>query len=423
MRGHRGTVRRLASASFASVIGTQAANIGLIALVFQRTHSGSWIAATMVANYAMRVVAAPWAGAISDRFDRRRVMISSNLAAATVFVGLAFARSPEMIVGLAALASAVQAPFPSASSALIGSLVPANDRGWANSMRAAAGSAGMLLGGLAGGALVAASGAAASFLINAASFLVSALVIASVRGVFRVDQIMVGHDRANLGLWAGVRVLRATPALMICAATMALTLLSVGMANVAEYPLVVGVGGTSAAYGVIVAAWAAGQFVGARIARRIETPVGEKRALGFGVLGTGLCVGSIGLFPSVVSMVVLFAISGVAWSAANVAATGVLQRWPPDAVRGRVFSTYTALQQTALGVSLCLGGTLLAGVNPRVVFILAGALGATSAFAATRMPPRADRPLSPDTTPNRQSASSREALRERRASSVPTFAS
>jgi MFS family permease len=421
MHGHRGTIRRLASASFASVIGTQAANIGLIALVFQRTHSGSWIAATMVANYATRVAVAPWAGAISDKYDRRRVMISSNVSAAAVFVGLAYVHSPEVIVGLAALASATQAPFASASSALIGSLVPASDRGWANSMRAAAGSAGMLLGGLAGGALVAASGAAASFLINAASFIVSALVIGSVRGAFRVAPTSPDHDHG--GMWAGLRLLRATPALMFCAATMALTLLAVGMANVAEYPLVVGVGGTSAGYGVIVAAWAAGQFVGARLARRIETPLGEKRSLGLGVLGTGGCVGLIGLFPSVASMVALFAVSGVAWSVASVAATGVLQRWAPDAVRGRVFSAYTALQQSALGVSLCLGGTLLSGVAPRGVFVLAGALGVASAWVATRMPPRPGRPVSLEIAADKQRGSAGEVPRQLRAGLVPAFAS
>jgi MFS family permease len=204
---------------------------------------------------------------------------------------------------------------------------------------------------------------------------------------------------------------------------MALTLLAVGMANVAEYPLVVGVGGTSTGYGVIVAAWAAGQFVGARLARRIETPRGEKRSLGLGVLGTGGCVALIGLFPSVASMVALFAVSGVAWSAASVAATGVLQRWAPDAVRGRVFSAYTALQQSALGASLCLGGTLLSGVDPRVVFILAGALGVASAWLATWMPPRAGRPLSPEAASERQRGIAGEALRERRAAPVPAFAS
>jgi MFS family permease len=423
MHGHRGTIRRLASASFVSVVGTQAANIGLIALVFQRTHSGSWIAATMVANYATRVAAAPWAGAISDRFDRRRVMIWSNLSAAAAFVGLAFAHTPEVIVVLAALASATQAPFPSASSALIGSLVPASDRGWANSMRAAAGSAGMLLGGLIGGALVAASGAAASFLINAGSFVVSALVIGSVRGAFRANAQATTAAHEHAGMWAGLRLLRATPALMICAATMGLTLLAVGMANVAEYPLVVGLGGTSAGYGVIVAAWAAGQFAGARLARRIKSPRGEKQALGLGVFGTGGCVALIGIFPSVPSMVALFAVSGVAWSAANVAATGVLQRWAPDAVRGRVFSAYTALQQSALGVSLCLGGTLLSGVDPRVVFILGGGLGVASAWLATRMPPRAGRPLSLETASDRQAGSAGEAIRKRRAAPVPAFAS
>jgi MFS family permease len=245
----------------------------------------------------------------------------------------------------------------------------------------------MLLGGVIGGALVATSGASAAFLINAASFVASASLIASVGRISRTQPSGAIHG-AQSDVGAGMRTLRATPALMICAATMALALLSVGMANVAEYPLVIAVGGTSAGYGVIVASWAGGQFIGSRIGRRISTPRGEKLALGFGLLTTASAVALIGALPSVISMILLFALSGVAWSCANVAATGVLQRWAPDAVRGRVFSAYTGVQQAALGTSLCLGGTLLSDVSPRTVFVFAGALGVISALLAARMPPR-----------------------------------
>lgn len=209
---------------------------------------------------------------------------------------------------------------------------------------------------------------------------------------------------------------------MICAATMALALLAVGMANVAEYPLVIGVGGSSAVYGVIVAAWAGGQFLGARLSRRIATAKGERRALGFGILGTTTCVGLIGIIPSVESMVVLFAASGIAWSAASVAATGVLQRWAPDAVRGRVFSAYTALQQSAIGTSLLLGGTLMSGVSARTVFILAGVLGLASSWLATRMPPREPRGSSlPGALAGGQHADER-AVRELTRQPAPAFA-
>jgi MFS family permease len=384
---HRSAIRRLALASLVSVIGTQAANIGLITLIYVRTgHSGAWIAAIMVANYATRLACAPWAGAMSDRFDRRKIMLASNFASAVVFLCLAYAQSPWLIVALAAVASAAQAPLPPASSALIGSLVPAEERGWANSMRAAAGASGMLIGGLIGGALIAAAGSAAAFVVNAASFFIAALIVSSVRGAFRVQPISRAHE--HQGLSAGLRLLRVTPALAICSATMALTLLSVGMANVAEYPLVVAIGGTSTGYGIIVGAWAAGQFVGARLARRISTPRAEKLALGGGLLGTAVCTGFIGVVPSIASMVALFAVSGISFSIANVSATGVLQRWSPDEVRGRVFSAYTGLQQAALGLSLVLGGTLLPGVEPRVVFVIAGILGITAALVALRMPPR-----------------------------------
>jgi MFS family permease len=378
-----------------SVVGSQAANIGLIALIYQRTHhSGSWLAAALVADYATRVVCTPWAGAISDRLDRRTVMVVSSLGAAAAFVGLAFAHSPWLIVALAAVTSAAEAPFGPASGALIGALVPADDRGWANSLRSMAGSSGMLIGAFFGGAMVAAVGPSIAFIANAASFLVAAALIASVRGRFRA-QPGIGTGAAGMG--SGFRLLRVTPALSICTAVIALSLLAVGMINVVEYPLFVSLGAGSAAFGIAVASWAAGQLIGARLARRLSTPKGERRALTSGLFLTAVGIGAAGVIPSVVLVTAVFALGGVGYSLASVAAVGVLQRWSPDATRGRVFAAYTGIQQAMMGTSLCTGGVLLAALSPSRICLLAGALGIAASALALRMPPRSPGLLRPPT--------------------------
>jgi MFS family permease len=98
-------------------------------VIFERTGgSGAWVAALVLTQFATSVFAAPWAGAIGDRFDRRVVMIGSDLLSAAVFVAVAFSHSAIQLVALAALAAIVGAPFGPASGAFLVMLVPEAQR-------------------------------------------------------------------------------------------------------------------------------------------------------------------------------------------------------------------------------------------------------------------------------------------------------
>lgn len=391
----RPIVRIVAAASLISIVGSQAANIGLVALVYALTHhSGGWLAAALVANYGTRLIVAPWAGEIGDRFDRRHVMIASNIAAAAAFTALATARSPLLIVVLGAATALAESPFAPAAGALIGSLVPEKERAWANAFRSMAGSGGMLLGALFGGVLVAAAGSRASFLVNAASFLIAAGVIALVRGSFRATR-SDGNGAPRRRLRAGFDTLFSTPALRICAAGMALSLLGTGMVNIAEYPLFVALGGGSTAFGVAVACWGVGELFGARVARRISTAENEKVALVSGLLLSASAIGIAGLVPSVAGAAGVFALGGVGYAIALIAAAGVVQRWSSDEVRGRTIAAYQAAQQSALGISMCAGGALLSVTSPGDVCVIAGGLGICASCLIIRMPPRPTSPRLP----------------------------
>src|SRR3954447_8506563 len=72
--------RRLLAALAASQLGDWLYNVALLELVFARTHSASWVAATTAARVLPIIVLGPLGGVVADRFDRRRVMIASDLA-------------------------------------------------------------------------------------------------------------------------------------------------------------------------------------------------------------------------------------------------------------------------------------------------------------------------------------------------------
>src|SRR3954447_9642355 len=95
--------RRLAAALAASQTGDWLYNVALVTLVFERTGSAAWVALTTAARIIPIVALGPLGGVVADRFDRRRVMIASDLARMGVMVALgivALAGLPIVLVPL-----------------------------------------------------------------------------------------------------------------------------------------------------------------------------------------------------------------------------------------------------------------------------------------------------------------------------------
>ena len=223
--------------------GSQAARVAQIAIVYERTHgSGVWLAAVFFTSFAVRALVGPAVGALGDYFDRRAVMVASDVAAAAAFVGIATVRSPVSLLLRSVVAALAEAPLSPAANAQMLMVVPEDQQAWATAQRASANWTGILVGGIVGGALVAAVGAPDAFLINAATFLVSVGC--------RLHRISGGPYRAEkstkteyAGVWAGVRLVLREPALRLSTGSICLGYLGDGMMNVAEYPLFVRIGG------------------------------------------------------------------------------------------------------------------------------------------------------------------------------------
>src|SRR3954470_14890564 len=114
-----GIARRLALGRLISISGGAAAYIALVASIYGRTHSAVWISAAILASVVASVACAAPAGWIGDRFDRRRVLIGSDLAAAGVSLAMALTGQPIALVVLMGLGTIAQSPFEPASAAAI----------------------------------------------------------------------------------------------------------------------------------------------------------------------------------------------------------------------------------------------------------------------------------------------------------------
>jgi len=385
-----------------SSVGTMAAYVALVAVVYDRSgHSGGWVAAVLVVMFGVAAAVGPWAGALGDRFDRRRLMIVSDVAGAATFVGIAFAHSLVLLMVLAGLSSLASAPFGPASQALLVMLVPVDRRTWATATRASSYSAGQLLGGVSGGFLVAAFGGSTAFLINAVSFLVSAVFITQIKGSYRAAAV---NDQTHAGVSAGFRLVGRTPALRLTLVAVSVGLLGTGMINVAEYPLFVSLRGGSEAYGVAVSGWALGAFLAGRVVRREGDAFAERRRLLAGCALVAVAIGLCGVVPVVAVVVVLFSIGGFAASTRSIAATLIFQRWAPDHVRARAFAAMGSANIGAIGIAMIVSGLVLNTLTPAGVCAAAGLIGLLALLIAWRIPPRRRQPVSSDRVASAETA-------------------
>lgn len=176
--------RRLLTALAVSQAGNWLYNVALLAVVFERTHSAGWVAVTTAARVLPIVICGPFGGVLADRFDRRRIMIASDAiqaGAMLALTGVAAAGWPIALAPLlAALATVAAAPYPSCVAATTPRLVDAPRLAGANAARSAVNSACVMLGPALGGLLLALGSPTVAFLVNAISFVGSAVLVASL---------------------------------------------------------------------------------------------------------------------------------------------------------------------------------------------------------------------------------------------------
>ena len=374
-----GIARRLALGRLISLSGGSAAYIALVAAIYGRTHSAVWISAAIFASVIASVVSAPAAGWIGDRFDRRRVMIAADLAAAAGSLGMALTGQPWALVALMGLSTVVASPFEPASAAALPNLVGPEDVPRANALVAATASAAYLSGPLLGGVVLGAGVSSATlFAIDAATFVVSALLIASIR-----QQFGSGATDEHPGVLTGFRVIVREPRLRIPVLAGMVSLVGVGIVDVASYPLSIHLDGGTQGYGAMTALLGGGGLLGAAVAGRVLR-AGSARVLVWSFAAGAAGLGLAGAAPVLTIGLAGMALAGAGRGLGDVAATTLIQEQTADAVRSRVFAAQEGATHIAFSVSALSGGLLVQLVSARGAFAVATAFGvAAAAIAAT----------------------------------------
>ncbi|MBO0980774.1 MFS transporter [Microbacterium sp. SD291] len=355
-------LRTLALAFIADGGASWAYNVVLISYVFERTHSAGWIAALVTVRWIVGMLCGGYAGVLADRYDRRMVLMVSAILAAFVTLGIAtlvvFDAPLWLLLLAAALLTAVCSPVRAASGALIPETVPESDLVAANALFAVLESVIVVVGPGIGAVLLLVGEPVWGILINAASFVVAALLYRTLRVRSRGSAEPGGGAFTQ---WvSGVAALGKHHKALVLTMFLVLDSAVASSATVLLPSLAEHLDGGVAGYSLLLAANALGSVIVAGLAQRLT---GSRRLT---LLITGaLVIQCVPLWISVFvgsipSALLLQVVSGVGMVIVDVLAFTTLQRDLPRDVLGRVIGTVDVMILASAVLTSILGSWLLA---------------------------------------------------------------
>jgi MFS family permease len=354
-----------------SFVGDAVSIVALVVLVVQITGSASAVGGALVARL-LPTVASPLAGVLADRVDRRVVLVASDLARAVLVLGLVFVRDLATIYVLVFLMGLARTVFNPTIRASFPSVVGGGDLTRANALIGGTFSTSIMVGPALGGVLVASIGVDAAFLADAATYLVSAILLSTVplphpRRESEQQEGFVRELRSGFGYLIGTRV----PLAIVVGAF--LTILTINATVPAEVFLAKETfGAGDAGYGLLVSLWGGGMVLGSAMMAVLGDRI-NLVFLYFLSIFVGACaLMGTGLAPAFALALGALTVEGVATGIDNVATDTILQKRVPEAFLGRVFSLRFLGYSAGEALAYPLGGLLVDAVGPRATYLLAG---------------------------------------------------
>lgn len=365
-------------AQLVSLVGDQLARVALAVLVFDRTGSPLLTGLVYALTFLPWLIGGPVLAGLADRYPRRRVMLATDLARAALVGLMAIPGVPlAVLCGLLIAAVAFNAPFSAARAALLPEVFPDDRYVLASAVGNITAESAQVLGFAVGGGLVALIGAQQALGVDAATFLVSALVLRL--GV----QNRPGPDRddadRSLGLISGARYVFADRRLRALAGLAWLAAAYVVPEGLAV-PYAVDLGYGAAAVGLLLAANPVGTVIGGIVVGRLLSPA--RRLAAMRPLALFSCAPLIGCWwqPGLAASLALWALSGFG-SAYMLAANVAFVRAVPNARRARCFAVVQTGLVVGQGAAIVLAGLLAELIPVHQVVAVAGAAGVVVAAA------------------------------------------
>ncbi len=374
--------RNLWAAGGTSALGDGAyvAAVPLLAVSF--TTNPRFIAGVATAAFLPWLLLSLHAGALADRYDRRRLMWTAQIVQAGA-VGLVAVVATLHVhqIWLLYLASftlgAAETVFSNAAQSVLPSVVPPALLETANGRQYATETVTERFVGPPVGSVLFAIAPALPFWLDAASFGISVLLLMRVR--YRTDfepppareRRTMRHEIAEGLRWLWRHRLLRTLAILLAVTNMASQLATSTFVLFAREQLHV----STRLYGVLLATSAVGGVLGGIAAQRTVRRLGTRGAI---VAASGLGAGSAAvvavLAHNIYVMGTCLAISAFSSTNWNVATVSLRQRTIPDYIRGRVNSTYRLAGWGSIPIGALIGGFVAADLGLRAPWFVSAAM-------------------------------------------------
>ena len=365
-----------------SLLGDWFNLIASAALIARLTGSGLAVGSLFVVRMLAQFIMGPIGGLLADRFNRKRLLIAADLIRAAVVPGFLLVNGPEdlwFLYTLTAVQLGVSGIFNPTKDAILPDITRPEELGTANALYATTWSTMLALGAALAGVVAGQWGLQPAFIIDSASFLLSAFLIGGIvyRSTLKPSESFTLQHVAEEYL-GGLQYLRGNRDVFLIAvqkASMALAVSSVFQiiaVDLTSKVYVLGDGG-STGLGLMYAAVGLGTGLSPILARAFtgdrEPRLRAAIAAGYVFSGAGLLtVATLASFP-----IILFGtfLRGFGVAISWVFSTTLLLQKLPNEVRGRVFGTEYALFTLMNALGAPIGGWVIDNVDnaiPRLLF-------------------------------------------------------
>jgi predicted MFS family arabinose efflux permease len=390
--------RRLYLANAVSQMGDWFNVVALFSLLLELTGTGEAVAIALLTRFVPSFFAGPLAGVLADRLPRRAILISSDLLRAALVLCLLFIHKADQVwiaYVVVTLHSILGAFFEPAQVAMLPNLVPPKDFPLAATLENSMWSITLAVGSALGGACLAFTGRDVAFVLDALSFVGSALLISrlppgrakqldKVAATVQQEAREPGSSLENLlgltDLREGLRYVmhhREVRAILSVKAGFGLTL-GGALVLLAYFGEKVFAHGNGLGIATLWTARGVGSFAGPFAAFWLvgTDDRGLRRSIAWAFALLVVCYTGFALSPHIALAALALAIANAGGSILWTSGSTLLQRLVPDQVRGRVAAAEMGGFMLTLTASTLTVGLLLDRGVPARVLMTACALAA-----------------------------------------------